>query len=331
MTVNGFRATDFAGLIPAKGTYGQAANTLIEGGTIVTIDADGRADVVTAGQNAAGMLIATSDNRTTAPEGGAADAINAEVGFGVFGWEYTGTAPEPGQVVYVVDSETVSTDSDSGTRGIAGYCTELRFGQCWTWMGPHVVGQIVIAASEAAQLDTAQADIVNLQTDVAKKRIVIPVGDFRSVTGTQIGAFSDGVSDGFVLSEGLMHRWNVGSTDPIGVSFPLPDDVDGSEDVVVRLLLSREGSADTDLTATVGVGFLSAGEAYTAGVDVGGSTGVIDQATTIVSEETVTVDAADVPAAPVHMAIFVVPAATLDSDDMNLHGVVVEYTGELTT
>lgn len=325
-----FRMTDFAGLQPAKGTYAQAANTIIYGGTIVSIDSDGRADVVTASQNAAGIAMYTSDNRTTAPEGGAAGALNCEVGFGVFGLAYDGTAPEPGQVVYVLDNQTVTIDSDSGTRGIAGYCTEQRLGLAYVLMGPAIVGQIVIAASEASQLDTAQADIVDLQTDVAVERIAIPVASFRLAAGTAPAAFNDGVADGYVVSEGLMYRWNVNSTAPIWTTIALPDFLDGSEVVTVRLLVSREGSADTDLTITVGAYFISADEAYTADTNCGGDTGALAQATTVVSEETVELSAANVPASPVMLSLSIVPAATLNSDDLNLHGVIVEFARALT-
>jgi len=326
------RMTKFAGLMPAKGTYGQATNTLIIGGTIVSIDAAGRSDVVTAGQNAAGMALATTDNRTTAPEGGAADALNTEVVFGIFGWAYTGTAPEAGQVVYTVDNQTVSTDSDSGARGIAGYCTELRESLCWTLMGPSVVGQIVIAASEAAKLVTAQADIVLLQTDVAIERIFIPVTAFTLAAGAPLIAFNDGVADGLVTDEGIMFRWNVDTTTPIWTTIPMPGYTDGGEDVIVRLLASREGATDTDVVVEVGAYFLSAGDAYDADADCGGDTAAISEATTLIVEKTVTLDAADVPASPVLLSLSLMPTtALLNSDDFNLHGVVIEFARTLSS
>lgn len=329
------RMTLYAGVVPARGTYGAAAGIQILKGTIVTIDADGRADVVTAGQAALGMAVAHYDNRTTAPEGGAADAVQVEVDFGVFGWNYTGTAPEPGQVVYVVDNQTVSTDSDSGSRGIAGYCIELRANNtgtvhCYTLMGPAIAGQVVIAASEAAQLDTAQTDITNLQTDMAVERIVVPITEFRNADGTALAAFSDGVADGIVVSEGVMYRWNVSSTDAIWATVPLPDYLDGSENVTVRVQGSREGSADTDVDLTVGAYFVSDGDAYTADADCGGNTAAFDQATTVVTERTVTLANADVPSAPVQLSLSVVPDAALDSDDLNLHSVVIEIARTIT-
>lgn len=319
-----FRDTEFAGTVPAKGTYDVAANVLLIGGTICTIDSDDRADVVTASQNACGILVSDADNRTTAPEGGGAGAIKADVMFGVFGLEYDGTAPEPGQVVYVLDNQTV-TATNSGTLGIAGYCTETRNGQCYVLMGPAVVGQIVIAAAEASQLDTAQADITDLQTDIAIGRIVIPVADLKLATGATPGAFSDGVSDGFVVSEGLMYRWNVASTTPVWTTVALPDYLNDAANVVVRLIASREGSADTTAAITVGAYFVSATDAYTADTNCGGDSTALDQATTVISEETVILTAANVPVNPLLLSLSFVPTAALDADDMNLHGIVIEF------
>jgi len=296
------------------------------GGTIVTADADGRADVPTAGQNALGISISTVDNRTTSPEGGAAGALKCQVSFGVHGLAYAGTKPKPGEILYVVDNQTVSTDSDSGARGLAGSCTEVFGGQCYVYMGPVVVGLIVIAASEASQLDTAQTDIANLQTDMAIEVIPISIGSGRIADGTSPAAFSDGVSDGFVVSEGLMYRYNVNTTAPLYFEIPLPDYLDGGEDIEVKIRVSREGATDTDLTAEVAAFFISSGDVYTADADCGGTTGVIDQATTVVSEETVTIAAADVPAAPLMLGLSVMPTtALLNSDDMNLHSLLIRF------
>jgi len=333
-----YRLTEMGPLVPSKGTLEVAANILLIGGTIVTVDGDGRADVVTAGQNAAGIAAADYDNRTTAPEGGGAGAIKAEIQFGIAGLAYDGTAPEAGQVVYVLDNQTVTLDSDSGSRGIAGYCSELRDGLCWTLMGPAIVGQIVIAATEAAQLDQAQididaaeADIVALQTDALVERIFVPVTAFTLPAGAPLVAFSDGAADGLAVDEGIMYRWNVDATVPIWTTVPLPDYLDGAEDVIVRLLVSREGAVDTDLTMVLGAYFVSAGEVYTADTNCGGATAALSETTKFVVEKPVTLDAADVPVAPLLLSLSVVPTtALLNTDDANLHGVVIEFTRAVT-
>lgn len=326
-----FRLTEFAGLKPTKGTLEQAANTLIIGGTIVTVDADGRADVVTPGQNAIGVALADSDNRTTAPEGGAAGAIKCQVQYGVFGFDFVGNAPAPGDVVYVADNQTVSTDSDSGTRGIAGYCSETIGSTCYVEFGPTVAGQIVIAATEAAQLDTAQADIDNLQTDVAMGRIDIPLGSARLANGTAPGAFTDGSADGFVVDEGVMYRWNVASTTPIWFDVVLPPELDASAAVEVHALCSREGADDETVVLTVGAYFQRAGAAYDADENAGGaSTPAIAGATKVITETVATIAAADVPAGPCKLSISLVPSAALDADDLNLHALWIEHARALT-
>jgi hypothetical protein len=147
-----FRLTDYAGLQPAKGTFEAAADVLFYGGTIATQDANGRADEVTAGQHALGMVVADTDNRTTSPEGGAAGALNVEVRYGVNAWDYTGTAPQTGDIVYVVDNQTVSLDSSNGTRGIAGIVSEVRtdhlgVAQAFVFQGPVAIALAVNALS----------------------------------------------------------------------------------------------------------------------------------------------------------------------------------------
>ena len=326
-----FRLTEFAGLKPTKGTLEQAANTLIIGGTIVTVDADGRADVVTPGQHAIGVALADSDNRTTAPEGGAAGAVKCQVQYGVFGFDYDGAAPAPGDVVYVVDNQTVSTDSDSGSRGIAGYCSETIGSTCYVEFGLTVAGQIVIAVTEAAQLDTAQADIDNLQTDVAMGRIDVPIGSARLADGTAPGAFTDGSADGFVVNEGVMYRWNVSSTTPIWFDVALPPELDDAVAVEVHALCSREGADDTTVVLTVGAYFQTAGAAYDADENAGGaSTPAIAGATKVITETVATIAAADVPAGPCKLSISIAPSAALDADDLNLHALWIEHARELT-
>jgi hypothetical protein len=334
------RLTEFAGLVPAKGTLGAAANKLFLKGTIVCVDADGRASPGNStpdGLSAVGKAAATYFNRTTDPSGGAADAINVEIEYGVFGWLYTGTTPEAGQVVFVVDNQTVSTDSSSGTRGIAGYVSEVRNGFCYTLMGPTVAGQIVIAASEAAQLDTAQADIDTLQADVLELQtdatsvqsyLPVPLTGFRLSTGAAIAAFNDGVTDGFELtdSEALSLRINVASTTIFTTTVAMPPDLDDTGDVVVHFLGFRVGSSDTTAALTMNAFFHIVGSAHTQDADaITGDTSTFAAATTIVSEEIATIAAADVPAAPCSLTLTMVANAALDADDLCLTACWIEY------
>lgn len=194
--------TESAGLVPAKGTYGAAANVLLYGGTIVTIDANGHADVVTAGQHSPGVAVADCDNRTTAPEGGGAAAVNCEVAFGVHGLAYTGTAPKPGQVVYVVDNQTVSIDSSSGSRGVAGYCVELREGKCWTYMSPAIAGEISkllsSATGQGASLVSIEDAASNFAAVTVEAALAEIIADYAAVTNGN-GASKIGLEDSGTL------------------------------------------------------------------------------------------------------------------------------------
>lgn len=337
-----WRDTDFAGLVPGKGTFGMKANKLVLGRTIVTVDADGRATPGVDGEgfNAVGVAASTIDNRTAAPSGGAADAIDVEVEYGVFGFAVTGTAPEPGQVLFVVDNQTVSTDSDSGARGIAGFCTEYRDSVAYVYMGPHVAGTIVIAASEASQLDTAQADIDDLQAHVLSDETVIPLdlGSFLISGTTPLAAFADGASatPGWALddSEAQGIRWNNNGTHtPIVRSVMLPVDLDDAADIVVHVAASKTGATDADdTTFTIAAYFQTIGALRDADANAGGATSaMVGTATSkTVQEVTRTIAAADVPAGPCVLTLSIQPtSAVLATDDVTIHAIWLEYTPQL--
>lgn len=331
------------------------ANTLVIGGTIACVDADGRAagpadaNVVeqVAARNAVGVFRADFDNRTTAPEGGGAGAINAEIKCGVFGFgAEENHEPAPGDVCYIVDNQTVSTDDGTGTRGLAGYCTAVEtlngIAVYYVFISPAVTGQIIIAANEAAQLDAAQAAITalegevdNLRIDEAMGRIDVPLTSFAVVsTGLPLAtAFNDGVADGLQWSEGLLYRFNPASTAAIGASVPLPAELDGTKDVTIRILASRVGADDAATACfTVAAYFAVDGAAPNAGDDCGGDTGLVAAETTLLDTVTCTIAAADVPnAGPALLSFSIVPkAGSLPADDLLIHAVTVEFAKALT-
>jgi hypothetical protein len=335
-----FRDTPDGGAIPKQSTVAMRANTLVIGGTIACIDTDGRAAGPAAGRNAIGIFRADYDNRTTAPEGGGAGAINAEILHGVFGFGgEAGHLPAVGDVCYVADNQTVSTDSDSESRGIAGYCVAVEalngITTYYVFMSPAVAGQIVIAAAVETRLTAAEADIDDLQTDCARGELYIPITACTNA-GAPLVEFSDGETDGLELvdSEMVAFRWNPGGTVEqravLAVTVPLPQDLDAAADVVVHLAGARIGAADTTTVLAVGAFFQTMGAAYTAAANCGGNTTAWDAATTVMAEKTVTIAAADVPAAPCLLTLTIEPSAALDADDFVLCGLWLEYTRALT-
>jgi hypothetical protein len=132
------RLTDFAGVVPARGTYPVAANVKIYKGALVCLNADGRAipgnTIANGAAVAVGKSSATFDNA-----GGSAGAFDVEVEFGTYGWDSSDVGiDDVGKLAYVVDDQTVSASSSTGARIAAGVITEWRQGQAFVWMGPHV-------------------------------------------------------------------------------------------------------------------------------------------------------------------------------------------------
>lgn len=336
----------FAGQYPTRGTFGVKANTLIKRGWTLCVDAaTGYAEpgAVDAGHNAAGIASSNYDNRTTAPSGGAAGAIDAEVEYGVFGRAINGTEPKPGDTVFVYDNEAITLDSNSNARGVAGSVVEVRDSIAYVYFGPHVVGLVALAAVDQANIaqlqvdvDAAEVDIDALEADAltAQAQISIPITSWRVSTGAAIPAFSDGVADGFALvdSEALGLRINDDSTTIFTTSVAMPQDLDDTADVVVHLLGFRVGAADTNACVTIGAFFQTVGAAHTADTNCGGDSSTFGAATTVVSEETLTIAAADVPAAPCNLTLtMVVKNTTLADDDLVIVSTWLEYTRKLLT
>lgn len=341
-----YRATPWAGEFPHRGTFAVAANTFCLGGTIACVDADGRTTpgALNAGLNAVGKYGHHVANLTTSESGGAAGAVDADIQYGIFGWLYDGTVPEPGQVVFVLDNQTVTIDSNAGARGIAGYCAELRDGLCWVLMGPTVVGQIVIAADVEADLDQAETDIDNLETVVdalevdslsAQCFVPIPLTSWLD-GGAPMAAFVDGSVNGVALvdSEVVGFRFNpVGEdTSVLSTSVALPPDLDDAADVVLHVAAARIGAADTTTVLSGAAFFQTMGAAYDADADaITVDSAALAAATKVVTEYTLTIAAADVPAAPAVLTLTLAPSAALDADDLVICGTWIEYTRKLRT
>jgi hypothetical protein len=316
-------ATKFGGLVPGKGTFGIAANTLLLKKTIVTADSNGRAAVPANGQDALGVAKATFDNRTGSAAGGLADDLDAEVEYGVFSFLSSGTDPEPGEVLFVVDNQTVSTDSNGGLRGVAGFCTEPpRDGQVMVYMGPHVSGEIQVGAAVSAIANKAAADDLLLSAH----EVPVSLGSFASAAGVPLPAFADGSANGFNLadSEAFGIRINPSgdvALAPIWASCKLPDDLDAAQAVTLHVRAARIGSSDTTVVLTPHVFGNTVGVAYDAGADlVSGNTGAISGATKVVADVTKTITGAT---AGQNLSISLVPSAALDADDLLILAVYI--------
>lgn len=343
------RMTKFAGVIPSRGTFGIKANKRIFKGGLTGIDSAGRAmpgDTIANGcLSALGKSSATYDNRNGSELGGSADACNVEIEYGVFGFDSaTGggddiTADDVGKVCFVVDDHTVALTNGTDTRGIAGLITEVRDGKVYVWMGPHVVALIVIAASEASQLDTAQTDIDALElradaleTDAttSQAQVNIPLTSFVDPDGDPLAKYVADTTDGYNLadSEAFGLRWNNAANPTVFLtSVAMPQDYDDTAAVVIHFLASKIGATAADTPAFVVTAFSAVvGAAYDADSDFGGTSSAMTNAgTKVVQEVTLSLASGDVPAAPTVFTLTVVPN-DMAADDVVLHGIWLEYT-----
>lgn len=338
------RLTTFAGVVPSRGTYPIAANVQIFKGALVGIDADGRVvpgDTIANGcLSALGKASATYDNRTGSVLGGAAGAVDVEVEYGTFGWvTKTGAgddiaANDVGKVCYVVDDQTVALTSNTDTRGIAGFVSEVREGKPYVWMGPHVVGMIVIAASEASQLDTAQVDIDALEVradaleaDGAVGFIGVSLTDLREVDAN--GDVGNGAANGGLLAsdttpilrgsaaETMEVAWATGNVDPIAFHVVLPPDFNGAANVTVDLWV-RSGATDA-ATFTVESG-------WDDGALVSDSASDAATKSATLHKITATIAAADIPDTARLLTIALTPTNAHATDEYALLGVGINFT-----
>ncbi len=344
------RSTDDAGSLPSRGTFPIKANTLALRHTIAGLDSAGRAmggNTTTNGcTKIVGRFSATYDNRNGSVLGGAAGAVDCEVEYGVFGWENGADADEftdadVGSVAFCADNQTVTKTNGVDTRPIAGVVSEITSdGQVMVWMGPHVAALIVIAASEASQLDAVQIAVAALQTDAetANAIVRIPLTSFLDADGDPLAKFvsAGAPTFGFALAdaEALCLRWNNDATPGTALcQVGLPPDLDDTEDMTLEFLCSKSGATVGDATTLTVTAFIIAeGDLHDADADCGGvSLALVGNAAAKTTDVlSVAIAAANVPANARSMTFTVTPTAgTLGTDDLMIHDVLLRYTRKL--
>jgi hypothetical protein len=206
-----FFPSKYAGRHNKHGSLPCLANTKYPRGTMVARDGDGRAARPGAGLHIHGISEGDFDNTATGPAGvaGANDAFNVELAIGVATVDYSGTAPKAGQKVYAVDNHTVSLDSSSGTRGIAGVCTETGSGgKVEVYIDPVMNGALAEGTASAVlakSLTLGHADLndadgsqsFNIGTALPAGAVVL------GCTATVTEAFTDGATGDFDLDIGI--------------------------------------------------------------------------------------------------------------------------------
>lgn len=308
--------------VPNFGTYNTAALSRYFEGTMVGMDAAGRAyaytDADASGFPCHGVAKHTVLNLAADALGGAADSSVVEVNFGCYGFEIVGADPLPGDTLYVVDNCHVSLDSSNGTRGTAGKCFEVRTNlgvkRAYIQMGPTVTAGV------------GPGSIGEFS---------IPLASFLDPDGDPLAKFADGASavPGFNLadSEAFGIRWNNHATPNLVLtSVGLPPDLDESRPIFVDFLASKTGATLADaVTFTITAFLLAVGALHDSDANAGGASSAMtgDAAAKTLQKVSRTIAPADIPAgAQVLFLTFKPTDGTLGTDDVIVEKVSIRYT-----
>jgi hypothetical protein len=212
-----FYPSRYAGRHTNHGSLPVKAATKYPKGTMVVRDANGRAARPAAGLHVHGVSEGDFDNTSAGPQGNLGnDAFNVELAYGVHEFAYTGTAPKAGQKVYCVDNVTVSLDSSSGTRGVAGIATEQgASSKVCVFIDPVMNGALAAGTASAVlalSLALGHADLTDADGSQSFDIGTLPENAVllgASITITE--AFDDGAAGTFVADIGI----SGGDTDAI--------------------------------------------------------------------------------------------------------------------
>ncbi|ANK79394.1 MAG: hypothetical protein TEF_00270 [Rhizobiales bacterium NRL2] len=191
--------------------YNMLAATLIHAGSLVMMDANGRAQP---GATATAKVAIGRAEERVDNSAGANDALTVRVRAGVFRWANSegGDAiakADIGSVCWIVDDQTVAKISDTGARSPAGVIRDVDAQGVWVETGPQVLaspdGGLVAAnnLSDVAAAATARANIGANKAYLTAKaadlsgtdvyRLVAPLaGDISKFRSVIDGALADG-------------------------------------------------------------------------------------------------------------------------------------------
>lgn len=198
-------------------------------------------------------------------------------------------------------------------------------------------GAIICVAVEAAAADNDHIEVIFLSenglnqivTHVVSAQNFIPVPltnlmetdasntvDFLGPATTPVLDLANGDTD-----SSLAVTWAASNSDPIVFQTPLPPNLDVSADVVVHLLASMGGATDTPTIASDAYFNVGDTKVEDASAAITGTT---------VTEYTITIAAADVPAGAQTLSVELTPGAHT-TDTVIIHAIWIEYTGTVLT
>ncbi|MEW5722883.1 MAG: hypothetical protein AB1896_07230 [Thermodesulfobacteriota bacterium] len=246
--------------------------------------------------------------------------------------------------VYIVDDETVGLAADVTHAVYCGVIAEyIDSTHAWVDIEPavkssdvtdHIADPSAAHAASAVSIADAggftsatqvEAALQELYQDALSAAHVIPVplGAFTQEDGTALTKFTAGATPGFqqLSNKEVVLAWDGNATPgAAAVMIPFVDPaIDDGADVVVHALAKMSGATDTPVLAFEA--YFGSGDTDCAGTDpeiTGGTT---------LTEYTMTIAAADVPAAPSALTLVLTPTAgEMGTDELHLYGLWLEVT-----
>lgn len=169
---------------------------------------------------------------------------------------------------------------------------QITFTDALKWSG---------ATAFTGAVDASGATSLTLPGTMRTGNVAIGLGEWRLITGSDIGAVAVASGNGGQLASDtapklirinaatdkvLSIQWAAAGVIPITVNVPIPPDVDLTASVTFKMLARMAGAVDTP---TVGVAFLEVGAgAYSAPTSIGGNTGAVTGTSAAVYSRAVT-------------------------------------------
>ncbi len=194
-------------------------------------------------------------------------------------------------------------------------------------------------AGSFTETTTVEAALAEIYQDLKTAQYTIAPVAMRNEDGTDIGAFADGVTDGWTQLSNKTQalRWNNGETPTdFMASFVMPQDLDDAAAVVLHLMgaIVKAGADEVDSPVfTVEAYFETAGADPGADTNCGGESGeFLTTAGAAWQEKTLSIAHGDVPAAPCVLTIVFHPKdGQLPADDFVLLPPWLEVTRKILT
>lgn len=250
-----------------------------------------------------------------------------------------------GTVLYGAADGKLSDASSGSAQGIAMKAAAANNEHipvmCWSVLSTTAATVSIADAGAFTATATVEAALQEIYQAIlsAQAHENVPIASWTEQDGTALADFADGASPTpgwHAGDEGFGIRWNNhANPDPIATSLPIPNDLNAAADVIVHILAAKVGATIGDaVTFTIEAFNNASGAAYDADADFGGASSAMtgDATTKTCQEETLTLAAANVAAAPCVLNLTLQPTdGTLGTDDVIVFGVWLEYTRKALT